>query len=222
MGFTIREFSHGETVGEKLQAMRREAKLTLREAAQLTRVRKSYLKAFEENAYQNLPETLYARNFLRAYVQLLGGDGDYFIERFEKERGTCDFTQAVRLPRQRARAWEFLVASRFVKMAALLILVMAVAGYLGSQLRTITAPPELSVFEPADGYTTNVATLTVAGQVEAGANVQVDGQEVILNQDNSFETEVILQRGVNIITITGAKRYSREAAVYRRVILEQN
>ncbi|MBU0646392.1 helix-turn-helix domain-containing protein [Patescibacteria group bacterium] len=84
MGFTIREFSHGETVGEKLLAMRREAKLTLREAAQLTKIRKSYIKAFEENAYGDLPETLYARNFLKAYVHLLGGDEDYFVDGSKK------------------------------------------------------------------------------------------------------------------------------------------
>ncbi|MBU1705226.1 helix-turn-helix domain-containing protein [Patescibacteria group bacterium] len=222
MGFTIREFSHGETVGEKLLAMRREAKLTLREAAQLTKIRKSYIKAFEENAYGDLPETLYARNFLKAYVHLLGGDEDYFVERFEKERGTCDFTQAMRLPRRRTRPWEFLVASRFMKMALLLILALAVVAYLGSQLRTITAPPQLTVFEPTDGYVTSEATLPVRGQVEKDAAVKVDEVEVILNKDNTFETEVILQRGVNIITITGAKRYSREATIYRRVILEQN
>ncbi|MBU0646393.1 hypothetical protein KJ611_02880 [Patescibacteria group bacterium] len=109
-----------------------------------------------------------------------------------------------------------------MKMALLLILALAVVAYLGSQLRTITAPPQLTVFEPTDGYVTSEATLPVRGQVEKDAAVKVDEVEVILNKDNTFETEVILQRGVNIITITGAKRYSREATIYRRVILEQN
>jgi cytoskeletal protein RodZ len=63
MPFKIREFTHGQTVGEKLYARRREAGLTLQEAAELTKVRKSVLRAFEQNDY--------ARNFLKAYVQLL-------------------------------------------------------------------------------------------------------------------------------------------------------
>lgn len=222
MTFKIREFTYGETMGEKLSALRQEAKLTLREAAELTKIRKSFIQAFEKNDYEKLPETLYARNFLKAYVHILGGDEDYFVERFEKERGTCDYIQATRLPRKKVRSLEILVASRFIKIALMLMLVIAVVAYLGLQLRTITAPPHLTLFEPADGFITQEATLPVRGQVEAGVIVKVDNVEVILNKDNSFLTEVILQRGINIITITGAKRYSQEATVYRRVILEQN
>ena len=46
--------------------------------------------------------------------------------------------------------------------------------------------------------------------------------KVLPAKDGSFDTEVILERGLNVITIEGSKRYSRTTTVHRRVILEKD
>jgi transcriptional regulator with XRE-family HTH domain len=221
MTFVIRKLNDAETLGQKLKVLRLASHLTVSEMAFASKLQRHIIEAFENDRHDRLPEPIYARKFLKTYVQTLGGDADYFLQRYEDERGTCDFTKAARLPLRRARAIQFLVASKFVKFGVLGVFALALVAYLGGQLRAITAPPNILVLEPPDGVETNDATVRVAGQADGEVTVKVNGEEVLLDQQGYFETEVALERGLNIISVEGAKRYSRTATEYRRVVLDQ-
>jgi cytoskeleton protein RodZ len=60
--------------------------LELNDIAEITHVRKEYLEALEEGRYGDLPEDIYARNFLRLYAQAVGLDDVKLLERFSRER----------------------------------------------------------------------------------------------------------------------------------------
>jgi len=222
MAFVIRKFDYAESLGEKLKTVRRSAGLTLSEMAAKTKVQKSFLHALETGDYARLPDPVYTRNFLKIYVRALGGDVTYFLEQFESECGTCDFTKNARLPRRRARALQFLVASRFVKMAIVGVVAVGIMSYFGYQVQAIVSPPTLMVYAPADELLTEEAIIAVTGQVEEGASVRVNEIDVLLSKDGTFEVDVALERGLNVIAIESTKRYSRPALEYRRVVLGQD
>jgi transcriptional regulator with XRE-family HTH domain len=222
MAFVIRQFDYSQSLGKKLKAIRAAAGWTLSEMVIKTKVRKSFLQAFEAGDFARLPDPVYARNYLKIYVRALGGDVHYFLQQFEMECGTCDFTKNARLPRRRARALQFLVASRFVKVCTLGLIGLAIVAYLGLQIRAIVSPPELLVFSPADGVKTQKALITVAGQAQEGAQVRVNGVDVLLSRDGTFEIDVALERGLNVIAIESQKRYSKSATEYRRVVLGEH
>ncbi|MBI4591944.1 helix-turn-helix domain-containing protein [Candidatus Uhrbacteria bacterium] len=222
MAFVIRKFDYSESLGKKLKSIRAAAGLTLSELSAATKIRKRFLQAFETGDYAKLPDPIYARNFLKIYVRALGGDIEYFLTQFETECGTCDFTKNSRLPRARARAFQFLVASRFVQVFTLSLVGLAIVGYLGVQVRAIISPPELVVFEPNDGTKTDEALISVTGQAQEGSRVQVNGVDVLLSKDGSFEADVALERGLNVIAIESTKRYSKPATEYRRVVLGED
>ena len=221
MPFLIRKLNTAHTLGEEIRELRRATGLTLSELEERTKVRKPFLDAFERDDYSGLPETLYARNYLRIYLRALGtSDVDYFMKRWEEARGTCDFQGAAAMPRQRVRRGAFIVASRFVKVAGIAAILIAISAYIGNEVRAITSAPPLLVYGPEDGAATRNATVTVRGETDPGTNLKVNGQKVLLNSNGSFETDVSLERGVNVIKVEGAKRYSRSATTYRRVVLE--
>ena len=190
--------------------------------AEKTKIPKSYLKSLENGAYHKLPDPIYTRNFLKVYLRVLGADETYYLDLFEQERGTCDFTKKACLPRQRTAGFRFLVASRLVKFGLFSVAALSVIFYIGLQVHTILTPPKLAIFEPNDGFLTNDATISVSGQAEKGANVRINGSDVLLTKEGDFIVEVALERGLNVIKVEGAKRYSRSAVEYRRVVLEQN
>lgn len=222
MPFSIRQFDHHERLCDKLKALRKEAGFTLSDMAEKTMIHKTSIKYLEAGQYDRLPDSIYTRNFLKIYLRALRVDEKYFLDLFEQERGTCDFVKQARLPRQRAHAFRFLVASKFVTIAAFLLLSVSVVFYLGLQVRTITKAPELSISVPVDGLITQDATIVVAGAVEEDASVSVNGAEVLLTKTGTFEVEVALERGLNVIKIESVKRYSKPSIEYRRVVLEQN
>lgn len=60
-----------QTIGERLEEARKRKGISIREAAEGTKIRGDYLHKFESNQYDiNLPE-IYVRGFLRAYANFL-------------------------------------------------------------------------------------------------------------------------------------------------------
>ena len=65
-----------QTIGERLEEARKRKGISIREAAEATKVRGDYLHKFESNQFDiNLPE-IYVRGFLRTYASYLKLPGD--------------------------------------------------------------------------------------------------------------------------------------------------
>lgn len=221
MPFFIRNLKQEENLGEKIRALRKHKNITLNEVVNLTKIQKKHLEAFETGRYESLPEPVYAKNFLRKYILVLGGDANYFVARFEEEVKKCDLLAPHRLPAQRARARAFFAAHRLWKLLLGAIFVGVILFYLGWQVATLLTPPEITIFEPADGIEVEQAVIVVNGAVNREAEIFVNNNAVIPDLEGNFTTEITLERGLNVITVEAKTRHSKKAAVYRKVVLKQ-
>src|SRR4051794_11692152 len=84
-------------VGNKLRDARARRKLSLQEAEDATKIRARYLRAIENEDWDELPGDTYARAFIRTYGALLGLDGDRLAEEQRQLRGSA--RPGERLPR---------------------------------------------------------------------------------------------------------------------------
>ncbi len=73
------------SIGEQLQQARENRKLTIKQAAQATRVRSYYLEALETDDLSSLPSPAQARGFLRLYAEYLGLDFENLVSRQQTE-----------------------------------------------------------------------------------------------------------------------------------------
>jgi cytoskeleton protein RodZ len=78
-----------ESIATTLKEARVTKGLELSDIAEITHVRKEYLKALEEGRYQDLPEDIYSRNFLRLYAQAVGLEDGKLLDRYTRERRTA-------------------------------------------------------------------------------------------------------------------------------------
>jgi cytoskeletal protein RodZ len=76
-------------VGSKLRDARARRKLSLQEAEDATKIRARYLRAIENEDWDELPGDTYARAFVRTYGTLLGLDGDRLAEEQRQLRGSA-------------------------------------------------------------------------------------------------------------------------------------
>ena len=105
---TERPVEHGApALGEQLREARERAGLDLSDLAEVTHVRRIYLVALEEGRYADLPENVYARNFVRLYANAVGLAPDPLLERYARERqqalGHTAFEQRLERDRDDAR-----------------------------------------------------------------------------------------------------------------------
>ncbi|UCH27106.1 MAG: DUF4115 domain-containing protein [Trueperaceae bacterium] len=73
-------------LGYILRETRAAKGLELTDVAEVTNVRKEYLKALEDGHYDELPEDVYTRNFVRLYAQAIGLDHNALIATYTEER----------------------------------------------------------------------------------------------------------------------------------------
>lgn len=210
-----------ETLGEKLRGLRRTQAVSLPMLEEKTRIQKRYLEALEHGRYDELPEPMYTRNFLRAYARAMGADEQYFLELYEEEVGQVDLLGPHRLPRTRVRKGRFFVFSRLTAAGAILLPAFMIVGYLLWQISSLIKSPEIVITTPVDGLAVQSALLPVEGYVmDDDVSVVVNGETVVINESLHFSTKVDLTRGLNVVTVQAKRRYSREAVIYRRVVFD--
>lgn len=69
-------------IGSNLREARGRRGLSLAQIDAATHIRRRYLKALENERFDLLPGTAYARGFLRTYAEYLGLDADAFVEEY--------------------------------------------------------------------------------------------------------------------------------------------
>lgn len=209
-----------QTLGEKLRALRRGQAVSMDMMEKETQIQRKYLEALERGRYEDLPEPIYTRNFIRAYARSLKADESYFLELYEEECGLCDLVEPMQTPRQKVRSIKFLVWNKFVKFGLLAIVAIVFLGYLGLQVQKIISPPEVVIFSPVDSSVTDKAQVLVEGLVEDESTVTINGTQVVVNPDNTFSELIDLDKGLNVIVVEAERRYSKKAIVVRRVIFD--
>ncbi|QCI85707.1 helix-turn-helix domain-containing protein [Vagococcus zengguangii] len=72
-----------ETIGERLRKARLSKGITIEDLQKMTKIQARYLSAVEDNQFELLPGTYYARNFIRQYAQAVGLDDEELIKLYE-------------------------------------------------------------------------------------------------------------------------------------------
>jgi hypothetical protein len=97
-------------IGNSLREARLRRKLELSQVERDTHIRAKYLMALEDDRFDALPGTAYAKGFLRTYADYLGLDAPQFIDEFntrftsEDEPPTSELVR-VRRPGSARRRW---------------------------------------------------------------------------------------------------------------------
>jgi transcriptional regulator with XRE-family HTH domain len=71
-----------QTIGERLEEARKRKGLSIREAAEATKIRSDYLQKFEANSFDIDLPPLYIRGFVRNYARYLDLDGERVAQEF--------------------------------------------------------------------------------------------------------------------------------------------
>jgi cytoskeleton protein RodZ len=80
----VHEPSPGTGLGGRLVAAREARGLTLERVAQRLRLSPATLQALESNRYEDLPEPIFVRGYLRAYARLLGMDQKVLVAEYNR------------------------------------------------------------------------------------------------------------------------------------------
>jgi transcriptional regulator with XRE-family HTH domain len=70
--------------GRELKGIRDELKVSLEAISEMTKIRRVFLRALEEDEIEKIPSQMFLKSFLKAYAQCLGLDPDQVVSRYLK------------------------------------------------------------------------------------------------------------------------------------------
>ena len=212
--------AEAQTLGERLRLLRRTQAVTMEMLMTATRVQRRYLEALEWGRYDELPDPMYTRNFIRSYARYLGADEVYFLDIYEQEVARSDLLAPHRLPRERVRQSFFFSLPQLVGGLAIGSVFLLFLIFLGGRILSVFAPPPVEMIAPvADGVVT-VPYFAVQGRTEEGVEILVNGSTSVLHDDGSFAVEVPLRRGPNVVRVEARQRYSRPLILERVIVYD--
>lgn len=213
-------------IGDILRQTREHYGLQIEEVAEVLCIQKKNLEHLESNAFFRIPEALYRELFLKTYSTYLGLDWESLREQYKKEQGlyACATPEQVshhvrRAPVRTTSLWN---APNMIRNAFLSLCICGGFLYIAFIGWNALQPPQLVIFQPQQEFSSSsIEEIVVSGQTKKEAHVAINGQQVVKKQDGTFSQGVALRDGLNVITITVSKKFSRPRVVTRNVVFEK-
>lgn len=138
-----------EDVGTQLRNQREKLGYSLQQAAQHTRIRKTYLESIENNQFSDLPGQAYVTGFIKSYSLYLGVDNRSLLTQLEKN-GLTDGPPVLKpigvVKHQSKRFRKSSLSAGWISFAVGLVAVILLAGlaYLLAPMVQRTPPVEVA------------------------------------------------------------------------------
>jgi cytoskeletal protein RodZ len=202
-----------DTLGEYLQQVRKQLNLDIRTVSILAQIKPVYIEGLEAGAYTKLPADVYIRGFLKSLADFYRIKEQILIDQYEKERG---FETAPTVINKQLAPRLSLTPRTIIIGSSFLVALIAVV-YVGLEVRSVLVPPYLSLDEPQDNINVDGNSILVSGTGEIGAEVFINNQPVLTDENGGFTETLLLSPGLNIIEVTEKNKFNKTSKLTRQV-----
>jgi len=216
--FTPKRLASSESFGEKLRQARRFKNLRIEDISKKINISAKYLNALEEENFENLPSGLYRKNFLKEYANYLGLDRTELTKELEVSlvfnESNNPFSQKI------VKKSKFLVFPKIIRNSLIALSVLICFLYLFLYFQKTISAPDLTIIQPEKNLLIKETSIEIKGQTEKEAEVKINGELVLNNNNGIFSQTINLKKGINTVVIKAKKKYSQESSVTRQILVE--
>jgi len=215
--FILKKNQPEKRIGQILSESRQQKRIRIEEVSRKLGIKTAYLEAIEADRFDLLPAGLYGRNFLKKYAAFLKEDSATLsakLKELDELEKDDPFSKKI------VEKKNLIIFPKVLRSIIFIIIIITCFLYLASYARKIAAPPALEITNPSDNLLTNEKTITIEGNTEAEAELRINGELVLNNNDGKFFQEISLKKGLNSINVSAKKKYSKENIVTRQILVE--
>jgi cytoskeletal protein RodZ len=188
--------------------------LTPKKIADMAGIPDRYIEMLLEGDASRLPPAPYVHGYIAKLSGILNFDKDTMWRLYQKESRLTRSGNEDRLPNNRFAAHR--ISRAWVVALAVILVVVAFGGYNAYGILT---PPAVVITVPAsDNSTVAQETILLQGKTNAAYTVTVNGSEVYVGPDGSFQKELQLQEGVNSVEFVVRKFLGKETHIVRHIV----
>ena len=206
-------------VGELLKHARQEKGISLEEVVKATKIKRDFLEALEKNDFQKISSSVVATGFIKNYADFLGLSPRRVLAVFRRDTKRGERKEVI--PQGIKEGLEQSEFNWNPKATFILIIVtvfLFLAIYLGYQYFSLTAVPDLELFQPQEGQRVEEEQLTVFGRTSRDAAVEINGRLVPLSSEGEFRYQIDLLPGENRIVVEAANKGGKKRRIEREIL----
>ncbi|MBU4360584.1 helix-turn-helix domain-containing protein [Patescibacteria group bacterium] len=216
--FKSKKIKKNNNIGEILKNARYKTGLSLKLVAKHINLNAKYLEAMEKGEWHKLPGEIYAKNFLKKYHAFLQSK----TQPFKIDYSKIFFSSKPKIEfHKKTFSHDFLNLPHSLKIIILIIISLIAATYIVWQVSQITRAPEILLIYPEQDLALLENSITLVGQTEAEVKLKINNSEIFLDENNNFSHQIDLLPGLNLIKITGKKKYSRTKIIERKIVFDR-
>ena len=220
--FKTKKIKPPRTLGEILRGRRKKMEMSLRQVERETKIKKIYLIALEENAWNELPSEVYITGFLNTYSKTLKLDPKQILKEFKRELKTDKNIQknALKNPKE-IKVSKVYLTPKMVMAGIIILASLALGGYLWFQISGFAAAPNLEIMEPKSAEVkTAEDKIKISGSTDIDSNITLNNQPIPVNTSGQFEQNVSLSKGVNVFEVVSINNVGKKTTKVLQVMVE--
>lgn len=200
-----------ETLPEYLKAARESLSYDLRTVSHISGISEKFIADLENGYYHRLPSDVYVMGFLKKLSEIYNCDSSWLISEFKKEKEIYQnihkYASGQKYP---GREWKsFAITPRTITIIISIILVLAILGYLGYQVKAANTPPRITVSQPINGATINSSSTLLSGHVDPGSKLAVNGQNIYVDGRGNFNQMISVNPGQNSLDFQAQSNFGK-------------
>jgi len=213
--------SSSDLIGQELKIRRIEKKQELETVSKKIKINIKYLEAIESGKFEKLPKGVYGKNFIREYAIFLGIDSKTMLDLYKSEFVVKDKNYIKNLfVKKVSKTHHFLTIPRIIKNSILILVIIVCVGYLGYYINNIITPPELELINLTEDRTITSHVFTIKGKTKKEVDITINNELVLIDGEGNFEKEITLKRGLNVVSVTAQRKYSKKRIIKRNIIVK--
>jgi len=215
---TLRDTTISCGIGKQLKTARENLGWRLEDAEKKTRIRVIYLKALEEERFNQIPSGLYTEKYLKKYAKLLKLPVEKIYQEFKESGPIIELADP--FEKKVLSKKQLISFPKLLRRAALVLVILFCTFYLLIYFKKMFFPPRLTIYSPVENLISKEQTIIVSGNVESESDLKINDEIIPKDKQNNFSQKISLKKGINVIIIKAKKKYSREKIITRQVLVE--
>ena len=210
------------SVGNQLQAARSDTGHTIEEVADILHIPLNQLQALEEDTSARVfSAPVYAHGALRTYATWLGLDPKVLERALAAQLRAADVNRSQLRVHTLPRWYQHLLNPRVMIALVVAAIALVIGSYVFWQVRSFWRLPELTITSPTITVI-DADEARIAGTTERGAQLRINGKQVVLRDGIYFDETVLLDPGITIIRIEVKNVAGRSRVVDTHLLRPRN
>jgi len=191
-------------------------RFSLKKLEEITKIKSVFIEAIEKERWQALPAFPTVLGFVKSISAPLGLNEKMTIAVLKRDYPPRKLNINPKPDAVSRFSW----SPKLTFAVGIVLVVIAILGYLGFQYTRFLSPPDLTIDSPKENQIVTGSSVLVFGSTDSDAKITVDDQPVLVDQDGKFSVSIGVSNTTKEIVIDAISRSGKERVISRKITVE--